>query len=351
MVVARFTRAAGELLLVTAGAIAVLVLILRVAGFAPGVALGSLWAGAFGSSDAILSATLVRMVPLLLIGSGMVVALRAGVINLGGDGQLLAGAIAATAVALWWHAHGFLVLPAALLAASIAGSMWTMVPAWLKARYGTLEVVSTIMMNFVAVSLVSFLVRGPLQESTRLYPQSDTIPAALHLPLVVEGARLHAGFALAMLSALGAWIVLEHTAAGFRLRAVGRAPSAAKLAGGIDVRRVQLGAFLASGALAGLAGGVEVLGVTYALYENLSPGYGYTAIAVALLARLGALRAVGSALLLGGLAAGATAMQRDAGIPAGAAATVEAALILAVLGGQAIVLRRRQLGPGRRTPA
>jgi simple sugar transport system permease protein len=206
-----------------------------------------------------------------------------------------------------------------------------------------MEVVSTIMMNFLAAFAVSFLVRGPLQEPTRLYPQSAAIPVEYQLPLLVDGARLHVGIVLAVIAALVSWLVLEHTAAGFRLRATGSNPRAAELVGRIDVRRVQRAAFLTSGALAGLAGGVEVLGVTYALYENLSPGYGYSAIAVALLARLGPLHTMWSALLLGALAAGANAMQRDAGIPAGAAAVVEATLILAILGGQALLLRRSAL--------
>jgi len=333
-------RAAG---LAVIGTVALVVLsgLLVAGGFAVSTSLGALWHGAFGSADAVLSATLVRTIPLLLIGTGMVVALRAGVINLGGDGQLMAGAVAATALGLSMeHATGFSAIVLALTAACAAGAAWTLIPAWLKARFGTMEVVSTIMMNFLAVFAVSYLVRGPLQEPTRLYPQSSSIPIQNQLPLLLEGSRLHAGILLALIAAVSAWLVLEHTAAGFRLRAAGSNPNAAELAGRIDVRRVQRAAFLTSGALAGLAGGVEVLGVTYALYENLSPGYGYSAIAVALLARLGPLRAVGSALLLGALSAGANAMQRDAGIPAGAAATVEATLILAVLGGQAILLRR-----------
>ena len=236
----------------------------------------------------------------------MVIALRAGVINLGGDGQLLAGAVAATSIARWLDKPGgVLAMGACLTAAAVAGAAWTLLPAWLKARSGTMEVVSTIMMNFVAAYVVSYLVRGPLQEPTHVYPQSASIAAENQLPLLLEGSRLHAGIVLALIAALAAWILLERTASGFRIRAVGSNPRAAELAGRIDVRRVQRSAFLASGALPGLAGGVEVLGGTFALYENLSPGYGYSAIAVALLARLGPLRAVGSAILLGGLAAGA----------------------------------------------
>jgi simple sugar transport system permease protein len=332
-------RGPGGAVLAGIFAVAVLAGLLAAGGFDVGTSLVALWRGAFGSTDAVLSATLVRTTPLLLIGSGMVVALRAGVINLGGDGQLMAGAAAATAVGLSLH-WGFPAIVLALVAASAAGAAWTLLPAWLKARFGTMEVVSTIMMNFLAAFAVSFLVRGPLQESTQLYPQSASIPALNQLPLVADGTRLHVGILIAVFAAVGAWLVLEQTAIGFRLRAVGSNPTAAELAGRIDVRRVQRSAFLTSGAFAGLAGGVEVLGVTYALYENLSPGYGYSAIAVALLARLDPLRAVGSALLLGALAAGASAMQRDAGIPAGAAAVVEATLILAVLGLQAIVFRR-----------
>jgi simple sugar transport system permease protein len=321
-------------------AVGVLAGLLFLAGFPVGAALASLWRGAFGSTDAVLSATLVRAIPLLLIGSGMVIALRAGVINLGGDGQLLAGAVAATAIALEAHQWGVPGIALALIGAAGGGAGWALLPAWLKSRFGTLEVVSTIMMNFLALFVVSYLVRGPLQEPTGIYPQSASISVAAQLPPLIAGSRLHAGVGLAVLAVVASWLLLEHTAAGFRIRAVGSNPRAAELAGRIDVQGVQRGAFLTSGALAGLAGGIEVLGVTFALYENLSPGYGYSAIAVALLARLGPLRVVLSALLLGGLAAGATAMQRDAGIPAGAAATVEATLILVILGGQALLLRR-----------
>jgi general nucleoside transport system permease protein len=330
----------GQGAVVGAIAVGVLAGLLFAAGFPVGAALSALWRGAFGSTDAVLSSTLVRSIPLLLIGSGMVIALRAGVINLGGDGQLLAGAVAATAIALGVDRWGVLAIALALIGAAAAGAGWALLPAWLKSRFGTLEVVSTIMMNFLALYVVSYLVRGPLQEPTGMYPQSATISVAAQLPPLIAGSRLHAGVGLAVVAVVVSWLLLEHTAAGFRMRAVGSNPRAAELAGGIDVRRVQRGAFLTSGALAGLAGGIEVLGVTFALYENLSPGYGYSAIAVALLARLGPLRVALSALLLGGLAAGATAMQRDAGIPAGAAATVEATLILVILGGQALLLRR-----------
>jgi simple sugar transport system permease protein len=228
-----------------------------------------------------------------------------------------------------------------MLAGTIAGAAWASIAAWLRVRFAVLEVISTIMLNFVALHVVSYLVRGPLQEPTRVYPQSATIADALHLPRILGAGRLHSGFVLALVLSLVAGWMLRHTAAGFRLVATGESPAAAASAGGIDVRSTTTRVFLVSGALAGLAGGVEVLGVTFALYENISPGYGYTAIAVALLARLDPWRVVVTGVLFGALEAGAGAMQRDAGVPATMVAVIEAALILAVVAAQSIRSRRQ----------
>ena len=306
--------------------------------------LSALWTGAFGSWYAFTSATLIRSVPLMLTGGAVAVAFRGGVLNIGAEGQLLLGAAATVAVALAVPASGKLfplTIVAALLAAALAGAMWAGVAAYLRARYHVLEVISTIMLNFIALHVVSYLVRGPLQEPTHVYPQSATIADALHLPHLPAGGRLHAGFARALALVIAAGWMLRHTAAGFRLVAAGESPSAAASAGGIDVRATTARVFLLSGALAGLAGGVEVLGVTFALYENISPGYGYTAIAVALLARLDPWRVVATAVLFGALEAGAGAMQRDAGVPSTLVSVIEAALILAVVVAQAIRSRRQ----------
>ena len=322
-----------------AGAAALLLL----AGDYPvGRGLGALWSGSFGSWYAFTSATLVRAAPLVLTGAAVAIAFRAGVLNIGAEGQLLVGAAAAAGFALALEASGGLTLglALALLAAALAGAMWAAVAALLKMRYGVLEVISTIMLNFVALHLVSYLVRGPLQEPTRVYPQSATIAEAFHLPRIPGAGRLHAGLILAIALAGAAGWALRNTAAGFRLMATGESPSAAASAGGINVRGTTMRAFLMTGALAGLAGGVEVLGVTLALYENISPGYGYTAIAVALLARLDPWRVVATALLFGALEAGAGAMQRDAGVPSTLVSVIEAALILAVVAAQALRSRR-----------
>lgn len=293
----------------------------------------ALWAGAVGSADAFLSITLVRAVPLILTGLAVALAFRAGVWNIGAEGQLYAGAVlgvwvglsGATRVPTWALA------PAVLAASALAGATWALVPAIMKVRLRVGEVITTIVMNFVAIHWVGYVVRGPLQEARRVFPQTEQIAAAARLPSLVPGTRLHVGFALAVLLAIGLSIVLARTGVGFRVRAVGASPDAARVAGRIDAERVGLGAFLVSGAIAGLAGGVQVAGVTYALYEGLSPGWGYTAIAVALLARLEPLAILATGALFGALEAGAGSMQRDAGIPAVWVLTVQALIVLAVL--------------------
>ena len=300
-------------------------------------ALAAFWQGSFGSADAIVSATLVRATPLILAGLAVALAFRAGVLNLGAEGQLLAGgAAAATVGVVLLPALGDATVIAALAAGALGGAVWAAIPAALRRR-GVLEVISTLMLNFVALYAVGYLVRGPLQEPTHAYPQSRTLAAGARLPLLVPGSRLHVGFALALAAAVGLWWTLRTTAAGFRLRAVGLNPAAAASAGLVDVGRVTGRAFLVSGALAGFAGAVEVTGVTFALYD-LSPGYGYTAVAVALLAGLNPLGVVATGVLFGALEAGATAVQRDAGVPAAVAGVIEAALVLVVL---ALETRRR----------
>jgi simple sugar transport system permease protein len=319
-------------------------LLLLAVGFPIGQSLAAMWEGSFGSWYAFTSATLVRSVPLMLTGCAVALAFRAGVLNIGAEGQLLLGAAAAAAVAIALPAAGIpapLGIAAALSAAAVGGASLAGVAAYLRVRHGVLEVISTIMLNFVALHVVSYLVRGPLQEPTHVYPQSATIGDRLHLLRIPGAGRLHIGFVIGLLIAAAAGWMLRYTAAGFRLVAVGESPSAAASAGGIDVRGTTTRVFLLSGALAGLAGGVELLGVTFALYENISPGYGYTAIAVALLARLDPWRVAATAVLFAALEAGAGAMQRDAGVPSTLVSVIEAALILAVVAVQSIRARRQ----------
>jgi ABC-type uncharacterized transport system permease subunit len=309
----------------------VLAAVLELMGYDAGLALGALGAGAFGSWYAFTSTTLVRAVPLILIGLGIAIAFRAGALNIGAEGQFYAGAIAAAWVALRMATQPPpLAIVAVLIAAALAGAVWVALPVWLKLRFGVMEVISTLLLVFVAELLVSLMVQGPLQERGHIYPQSDAIPDSSRLPLL-GGTRLHAGFILALVLGATLWFVFSRTWWGFKLRAVGVGPRAAEVSGRIDSQRVGAAALFLSGSLAGLAGGVEVSGVSYALYPNLSPGYGFTAIAVALLAGLHPAGVIVTGILFGALEAGAGAMQRDAGVPAIAVYVVEAVIIIVAL--------------------
>ena len=317
----------------------VLAIGLAVSGYDPVLALGALGRGAFGSWYTFGSATLVRAIPLILLGLGVALAFRAGALNIGAEGQFYAGAIAATWVGI--HVTAWpsgLAIGAVWSAATLAGVLWIALPVLLRVRFGVMEVISTLLFNFVADAAVSYAVTGPLQEAKRVYPQSDPIADSARLPLL-PGSRLHGGILLAVVLAVVLWLLFTRTRWGFRLKAVGLSPRAAAVSGRIPVKRVLAGALLWSGALAGLGGGVEISGVTYTLFQNLSPGYGFTAIAVALLARLHPLGIIVTGVLFGALEAGAQGMQREAGVPAVAVQVAEATIILAVL--LAEVLGRR----------
>ena len=309
-----------------------LALMLIVSEYDASRALQALWRGSVGSTDALLSATLVRAVPLISAGLAVALAFRAVVWTIGAEGQLLVGAAIYVAFALAvGPALGAFGIAVGLLLAAGSGALWASIASLLRERFGVLEVISTIMLNFIALHLVGWLVRGPLQEPSRVYPQSLAIDEALRLPRLVQGTRLHIGVVLVVLLAVAAWWVLRFTAAGFRVRAVGASTIAARSAGMIRVSRTAALAFLASGMLAGVGGALEVGGVTFALYENLSPGYGYAAIAVALLARLHPIAVLGTGVLFGALESGALAMQRDAGVPSVLVDVLEAMLILGFL--------------------
>jgi simple sugar transport system permease protein len=295
---------------------------------------------------ALLTDSVVRAIPLILTGLAVALAFRAGVFNLGAEGQFLVGAIASVAVSLELKAlPGVVILFVALAAGALAGALWAAIAAELRRRYRVLEIISTIMLNFIALNLVSFLVHGPLQEPTHIYPQTQSIEEGSRLPVILPGTRLHAGILIAVAVAIGLYWVLRETAVGFRIKAAGAGPRAAETAGMVNVTMLSWKVFLWSGAIAGLAGAIEVNGVTFALYENISPGYGYTAIAVALIAGLNPLAVIGSGFFFGLLETGASALQRDYSIPSSIAGMTEALLILATL--TFTSLRRRSVGLAR----
>jgi simple sugar transport system permease protein len=286
---------------------------------------------------ALITDALVRATPLIIAGLAVAIAFRGGVFNIGAEGQLLLGAVAATGVTLKLNAVlGPATVVVATCAGALAGAFWAGIAAELRRRFHVLEIISTIMLNFIAIHLVSYLVRGPLQEPTRIYPQTETFPTFSRLPILIPGTRLHSGFALAIVLAVALAWVLSRTSTGFRIRAVGASPRAAESAGQIDVAKTSFNVFLLSGAIAGIAGSIEVSGVTFALYENLSPGYGYTAIAVALIAGLNPLATIAAGMFFGMLETSAIALQRELAVPSSLAAVVEAAMILSVLAAAAV---------------
>jgi simple sugar transport system permease protein len=308
----------------------------------PLLALQTLWLGAFGDTYAV-SETLTQSVPLLFTGLGVAVAFRCGVWNIGAEGQFLAGAMAVAAVLRVWQPSSALVgVPVLLLAGAAAGAAWAGLAGGLRAYRRVPEVISTIMLNFVALYLFSWVIRGPLQEAARRFPQSEEAPAAVQLWRLLPPSRLHLGFLLALLALAGVQVFLFRTVPGFQVRAVGQNERAARYAG-IPARRVVLLAMAVSGGLAGVGGAVELLGVTFRLVEPFSPGYGFTAIAVALVGALHPLMIGLSALLFGALNVGSGALQRAAGIPSVFVSIIQAVVLLSVAW-QGAVRRKGETG-------
>jgi len=320
----------GPSLLALLLALAISVAVIALAGANPLIALGALAEGAFGSAEG-WSEVGVRTCPLLLAGLAVAVAFRAGIWNIGAEGQLVVGA---TAVA-WLGTHvdalpAGLAVPLVLLAAVLAGALWAALAGVLKTARNVDEVISTIMLNFIALGLVGYLVHGPLMEAARNYPQSDAIDAAARLPRLLGGYRVHLGLLVALAAAALTQTLLFRTVFGFAMRAVGLNRVAAHLAG-FDITRTLLGALAISGGLAGLAGGIEVSAVTFRLYDQFSPGYGFTAIAVALLGRLQPAGVILAAVLFAALDVGSSAMQRSAGVSSVLVSVMQATVIFSLI--------------------
>ena len=278
----------------------------------------------------------VRACPLLFCALSFLLAWKAGIVNVGAEGQFLAGALAAASVATRVSAPPALLLAGAIAAGVLGGAGWAAIAAWLVRRRGVLDVLATILLNFVAAGLVSVAVHGFLQEGGRTFPQTDPVPEAARLPLLVAGTRLHTGIAVPVLLAIVLSRFLRRTRSGFRVRASGAGPRAARFAG-IRVDSVREAAFVVSGAVAGLGGAVELLGVTGRLFESFSPGYGYLGLAVAVVGAFRPAGAIAAAAGFGALSVLAALLQRRAGISSASALLLEGAILLA-----AIALPRRR---------
>ncbi len=290
-------------------------LLALVAGAEPFGTLGLIVKGAVGTRFALLE-TLNRATPLIFTGLAVAVAFRAKLWNIGAEAQLYAGAIVAVLLgtgALGWPPLA--LLPVIGLAAMVAGALVLLGPAILKVRFGVDEVVTTLLFNFVMLLFVSLLLEGPLKDPMGMgWPQSARLIPEARLPRMVEGLRLHWGFGLGLIAAVVVWVIQTRTTLGYEMRAVGQNPQAARFAG-IPVNRVIVKTALLSGGLAALAGFSEVSGMKGNLTLDLSPGFGYTGIIVAMLALLNPLGVVVAALFVAGVFVGADSMSRAADVP------------------------------------
>ncbi len=309
-------------------------LMLIALGANPFKAVENLFRGAFGSGNA-LTETALKATPLLFVGVGICIAFRANVINIGGEGQMVAGGLLSTIVALNAPDLGpFIMIPLVIAAGLLGGAIWGAIPGALKAYYGVNEILSTIMLNVVAVQLMNYLLRGPLidplevERGTRI-PQTERLLESADLPRIFGSGRFHIGPLIAVLAAIAAYILLWRTPVGYKIRAVGQNASASRYAG-IPVKRTIVLAMTMSGALCGLAGAVLVFGseshrmVTDGSTAGFTGSAGFNGIVAALFGGLHPLWTIPASYLFGGLLVGGLALQRAVQVPS--------ALILALNG-------------------
>jgi simple sugar transport system permease protein len=318
-------------------------------GTDPLVAYKALWDGAFGSSNAFAE-TLVKATPLLLVAIGICISFRGDVINIGGEGQMIVGAIMATWVGLAFTSlPGWAVIVLAMLAGFLGGAIWGGIPGFLKAYFSVNEILSTVMMNAIAVQLMNFLLRGPMIDPAQAQldsqiPQTARLLEIFRLPRLVP-TRLHLGALIAVVLAVLVYILLWRTTLGYRIRAVGQNPHASRYAG-IKVPRYIVLALLFSGAFAGLAGAIQVYGVNYRMItDGSASGFtgsaGFNGIVAALFGQLHPLWSIPASVLFGGLLVGANSMQRMVQIPSALVIALNGLVVVFVVSSE-ILRRRRQ---------
>ena len=299
-------------------------------------AYAALIGGALGDVSG-LTQSLVKATPLLLVGLGICIAFRASVINIGGEGQIIVGALMATWFSLTFRAWpAWLLISATLIAGFLAGAAWGFVPGILKARLGVNEILSTVMMNAIGLQLMNYLLRGPLIDPAGVaagtfLAQSERLPENVWLPRLVPQTLLHTGALIAVVLAVAVYVFLWRTTIGYRIRAVGLNPDAARYAG-VRVPVYQVLSLTLAGGFAGLAGVVEVIGVHHRLLEGITSGYGFSGIVAALFGNLHPLGAIPASFLFGGLLVGADKMQRAAQVPSALIDTLLGIVVLFVVG-------------------
>ena len=309
-------------------------LFILASGHSPLLAFGALFQGSFGSQRAI-GETLLRSTPLIFTGLALAYGFRSGLFNIGAEGQLYLGGLAAAFVGLMVGGLPWLVaVPIVLVASAAAGAAWAFIPGLMKARIGANEVITTMMFSYIGRYLVSYLVVGPLSDKSGI-PQTAQLPPSSILPRLntflpfLQPTRAHAGVLIAVVIAVVVWLVLKYTTLGYEARAVGFNPLASQ-AGGISVSSTIVKSLCISGALAGVAGAVEVMGVYGRLFDTFSSGFGFTGIAVALLAKNNPLGVIAAAILFGALSAGAGTMQLEANVSQKVISIIQAIIIFLV---------------------
>lgn len=319
-------------------------------------AYAAIFTGVFGSMSGFTQ-SLVKATPLLLVGLGVCIAFRASVINIGGEGQIILGALGATAWALAFRTWpAWLLLPTTLLASFLTGAAWGFIPGLLKARFQVNEILSTVMLNAIAIQLMNALVRGPLIDQAGVsagtyLAQSERLPEAAWLPRLIPQTLLHAGLILAVVLAFIVYLFLWRTTIGFRIRAVGLNPDASRYAG-VNVPFYQALSLTLAGGLAGLAGAVEVMGVHHRLLEGITSGYGFSGIVAALFGGLHPLGLIPAAWLFGSLLVGADKMQRAVQVPSALIDMLLGLVVLFVVGSAFISKRwavRRAIAQATKT--
>ena len=296
----------------------VVLAVLAAAGRNPLVALDALYRGTIGTT-AGFAESIVQGTPLMLMALGLAIAYRGKVWNIGAEGQQVFGAIAVTWFVLLFLKDplpAYVMIPVALLFSLLGGALFAAIPALMKSRLGINEVITTIMMTYVAVEALNWLVRGPFQDKSipGSYPESPVFPPQAALPIIVPNSSVTIGIIISVVLCFLGYYVLFKTPLGYSIRAVGFNPSAAKTSG-ISVTRVVNSAMILSGALAGLGGGVYILGVTHSLLPEQASGIGYTAVVVSLLGNLHPLGVIFSSLFFGGLISGMSSVERALQIP------------------------------------
>lgn len=296
----------------------------------------SIFTGAFGEKTGIIQ-SLVKATPLLLVGLGITIAFRASVINIGGEGQIILGALGATSWALYFREWpSWLLVPTTLVVSFISGAFWGFIPGVLKAKFKVNEILSTVMLNAIALQLMNLLVRGPLMDpegitSGMFLAQSEKLPNASWLPRLVPQSLLNAGAILAVVLAVLVYIFLWRTTIGFRIRAVGLNPHASRYAG-INVPFYQALSLTLAGGFAGVAGAVEVMGVHHRLLEGITGGYGFSGIVAALFGGLHPVGLIPASYLFGSLLVGADKMQRATQVPSALIQVLLGLVVLFVVG-------------------